>query len=318
MADQNPSFVNQMASSATQSGKAGKTSYLLARVTHVVRGPYIEGTYIQDTYYKNPTDIGKITYQLINTTQNSSKQSAGNPLAKQIYSSLKQYPLEGEFVLLLQGPSTAMNTSRDSAQYFYLPPFNLWNASHQNALPDLEEYGKFVNSTITKTYNQSLIAKQPSNLSATSSFVYPLSPGFLEKSNIKSLEQFTGDVTLEGRWGNSIRLGSTTFEPSVNYWSSTGSVGNPITIIRNGQGKQKDEIAWIPTVENINRDPSSVYLTEGQKIVIDDINNNFSLASLGVNLERTTTVSIPIQQQLTSTDTISPAEQDRRISDSNK
>jgi hypothetical protein len=96
-----------------------------------------------------------------------------------------------------------------------------------------------------------------------------------------------------------------------------GTPGDPITIIRNGQGRQSDDIAWIPTVENINRDPSSIYLTAGQQIIIDDITTNFSLASLGVAIESTNTNSIPIQQQLTSFDTISPAEQDRRISSNN-
>ena len=118
--------------------------------------------------------------------------------------------------------------------------------------------------------------------------------------------------------GNSIRFGSTSPNKVQNYWSSTGAIGNPITIIRNGQGKQENDIAWIPTIENINRDPSSIYLTQGQKIVVDDIDNNFSLASLGVNLQSTVTTSIPIQQQLTSIDTISPAAQDKKISETNK
>ena len=314
----NPSFVDQMADAATQATDPGSSIYLLARVTHIVRGPYLQNTNIKDTYYHNPTDLGTITYELINTAQNSSAQSAGNPPAKPVYSSLKQYPLEGEFVLLLQGPSIAMNESRDSADYFYLPPFNLWNSSQQNALPDLGDYSNYVNAAV-RSYQQSVIAGQPNNLSTTGSSEYPLGPDFVEKGNIKTLEQFVGDVTVEGRWGNSIRFGSTSVKKTANYWSTDNQYpGNPITILRNGQGRQDNDIAWFPTIENINRDPSSIYLTNGQKIVIDDIDNNFSLASLGVTLERTNTVSIPIQQQLTSIDTISPAAQDQKISNSNK
>jgi len=140
----------------------------------------------------------------------------------------------------------------------------------------------------------------------------PLGPNFVEKSDIKALRQFTGDVTIEGRWGNSIRFGSTNPIPAdQNPWSKNSTPGNPITIIRNGQGKPDNNITTLPTVENINKDPSSIYLTQGQQIVIDDINNNFSLASLDVVLSRTYTVSIPIQQQLTSTDNISAQEQDQ-------
>lgn len=147
----------------------------------------------------------------------------------------------------------------------------------------------------------------------------PLGPNFFEKADMRNLRQFTGDLTVEGRWGNSIRLGSSNPVPAdQNPWSRTyikdnvtyPRPGNPITIIRNGQGKPADVAPWIPTVENINTDPTSVYLTQGQVIVIDDINNNFSLASLDTALTRTYTVAVPIQQQLTSTSNIAANEQD--------
>jgi hypothetical protein len=310
----NPTLVGQITSNGQQSNGSGTPLYLLARVTHVVNGPLFQGTQFPDPNYSDPSDIGSILYQLVNTTQNRTLQAAGNPVAKPINSSIKQYPVEGEFVLLMQGPSVEMNESRDSRQYFYSLPFNLWNASHHNAFPDMGDYGSYVNTT-QRNYKQSSLTQQANNLSTTSSVNYPLGPNFPEKESIKSLRIFAGDVTLEGRWGNSIRFGSTSaIDKQANPWSSQGTVGNPILILRNGQGKQADNIAWFPTVENINRDPSSFYLTNGQKIVIDDINNSFSLASLGIKLQETVTTSIPIQQQLTSTDNISPAAQDRRIS----
>jgi len=316
----NPTFTSYIQSTLTPTGGGGTPLYLLARVTHVVQGPFIPNTTIPDDYYKNPTDIGIITYELLNSTQNGALQSVGNPPAKPFFSALKQYPVEGEFVLVFQGPSVEMNVSRDSGEFYYLLPFNLWNASHHNAFPNMQEYSNFVNSS-TRNYENTFVANQPNNVTGTepTSSNYPLGPNFPEKDYIRSLEQFVGDTTIEGRWGNSIRFGSTTVDKTKNYWSSEGETGSPITIIRNGQGRQENNLPWFPTVENINRDPSSIYLTNGQKIVISDINNSFSLASLGVTLERALSISIPIQQQLTSIDTISPLEQDQRIgkSDSN-
>ena len=310
----NPTFVGQVTSNGNQPNNNSNPLYLLARVTHVINGPFFQGTQFPDPNYKDPSDIGSILYQLVNTTQNRTLQAAGNPPAKPINSSIKQYPAEGEFVFIMQGPSVDLNVSRDSRDYFYTLPFNLWNASHHNAFPDMADYGNFANTT-KRTYQQTLVAQQPNNLSTTSSVNYPLGPNFPEKANIKALRPFAGDLTLEGRWGNSIRFGSTSaIDKQANYWSAEPSTpGSPITIIRNGQGKQSDDLAWFPTVENINVDPSSIYLTEGQVIVIDDIDRHFSLASLGVNIQDTITVSIPIQQQLTSTDTISPLEQDKRL-----
>lgn len=309
----NPTFVNQIASSATQVPMGNQTPYMLARVVHVVTGPYLQGTNIPDIYYQNTSDLGKITYQLMDNMQSSTLDSDGNPPARPVYSSLKQYPIEGEFILLVQGPSVALNDNRDNRDFYYLPPFNLWSAANHNALPDLGDYSQWANTDV-RDYETSLATNQPVDLSSTASIDYPLNPNFPEKSNIKTLRQFTGDVSIEGRWGNSIRFGSTSqIDKGENYWSATGSAGSPITIIRNGQGVQLNNEGWIPTVENINRDPSSIYLTNGQQIVIDDIQNSFSLISFQVNLETTQTVSIPLQQQLTSIESLSAAEQDRRI-----
>ena len=316
----NPSYTQYLNSQVDNPRKGTESGQFIARVTHVVQGPNLMGTNIPDLYYKNPTDLGTITFQLLTSDQSSTLDSSGNATAKPINSAFKHYPLEGEFVYILPGPGLGMNESRGQRDYFYMTPFNLWSASHHNAFPDLGDYGDYV-VDIQRSYQDSSNTDQAVNTSATGSLTMPLGPNFPEKNYIKSLRQFTGDVTVEGRWGNSIRFGSTTaVDSKQNYWSSTGTPGTPITIIRNGQGREADNIAWFPTVENINRDPSSIYLTAGQKVVIDDINKSFSLASLGATFTgtATTTAAIPIQQQLTSIDTISPAAQDQRISNSNK
>jgi len=295
-----------------------KIPYIIGRVVNVVQGPNIEGTRLNDPDYQNPSDLGKIRYELIQGNQGSSLSSRGNPLAKPFYSSFKQLPVVGEIVLIFPGPSTRLNINRDEQDYYYLPAFNLWSASHHNSFPNLNDYATYTNKVNT-SYQQASNLNQTTNLSTSASVNFPLGNGFPEKSDIKPLRLFTGDVTLEGRWGNSIRFGSTTQDKTLNNWSATGSLGSPILIIRNGQGPQAAKVGYVPTVENINRDPSSIYLTNGQQIVVDDISNNFSLASLGVvNLGSSVTVSIPIQQQLTSIDTISPAAQDQRISNSNQ
>lgn len=307
----NPTFAQQVSSYVqNQTGEAG-FSYLIARVTHVVQGPTLIGTDIPDTYYKNPTSLGTITYQLLKGTQDRTLESGGNVTAKPMFSAIKQYPLEGEFVLIFPGPGELLNDIKQAPGYYYTPAYNLWNDSHHNAFPDLGDYSEYIND-IRRSYLDSFETNQATNSSATGSTTMPLGPNFAEKSNIRSLRQFTGDVTIEGRWGNSIRFGSTSAIPrDANSWSRRGSApGNPITIIRNGQGEQGNNVPWVPTVENINRDPSSIYLTQGQEIVIDDINNNFSLASLDVVLGRSYTVAVPIQQQLTITDSTSAAYQD--------
>jgi hypothetical protein len=72
----------------------------------------------------------------------------------------------------------------------------------------------------------------------------------------------------EGRFGNSLRFGSTAKSLSLyaNNWSSVGNNGDPITILRNGQFSDPKVDGWIPTTENIRNDLSSIYLTSTQKL----------------------------------------------------
>ena len=65
----NPTFVGQITSNGQQPNASGTPLYLLARVTHVVNGPFFQGTQFPDPNYNNPSDIGSILYTLVNTTQ---------------------------------------------------------------------------------------------------------------------------------------------------------------------------------------------------------------------------------------------------------
>ena len=92
---------------------------------------------------------------------------------------------------------------------------------------------------------------------------------FKEQVNVRPLRPYEGDYTLEGRFGNSLRFGSTIDNESTNHpnpWSNEGEIGNPITILRNGQYHDmlKDSIDNI--IEDINLDDSSIYLCSSQQI----------------------------------------------------
>jgi hypothetical protein len=92
---------------------------------------------------------------------------------------------------------------------------------------------------------------------------------FEEKLDIKSIQPFEGDVIHEGRWGQSLRFGSSTPESKiVNPWSYSGTNGDPIIIFKNGQHDDGRD-PWIPQIEDINKDISSIYFTSTQTIPIE-------------------------------------------------
>ena len=72
---------------------------------------------------------------------------------------------------------------------------------------------------------------------------------------IPNMKLFEGDTLVNGRFGNTIRLGSTNAD---NDWSINGNNGSPITVLANGGGN----------LENLDDDPSSIYLTSDQSLPI--------------------------------------------------
>lgn len=301
---------------ADKSGKFGQY-FLVARVKSIVLGPYIRSLQvtegpdglpnvkellIPDTDFTSWKDVGKIRYEIMYSNLSQSKLKAVSEPAFPIFSFIKQYPLAGEIVLILSGPSTGLNDDFNSKSMFYFPPYALWNAANHNAFPNLEEYAKYVSKYSSKPgFNGKTQSK---NLRL------PLGNTFIERDDIRTLRPFEGDIILESRFGQSIRFGSTVKGMrSLNHWSDVGNSGDPITIIRNGQGIPFDADSFSTTVEDINSDKSSIYLTAGQEVVLEDI-SNFPFASYGRGIDPQNQNILEIELMPTTNDAVSAATQD--------
>jgi hypothetical protein len=193
------------------------------------------------------------------------------PTAKPYDPSIRNFPLINEIVYIAQLPDTDIGRFTSSKKSYYMSVVGLWNHPHHNAFP---QNSNILPPSQQKDYIQTE-AGSVRRVTDQSTEIF-LGRTFVERGNIHPLLPFEGDRILEGRWGNSIRLGSTV-KNTPNTWSSTGENGDPITIIRNGQGNQTDE-GWIPTIEDINNDDTSIYFTSTQKIPLEasSINDYFS------------------------------------------
>lgn len=289
--------------------KVDGSSLIIARVKQII----LDRIDVNDPQYKDFAELGEwgaigcITFSILYTNKSSKNTKYSNLIAKPLFSNLKQYPLVSEIVQIVSGPSYKLNDSKSRQDFYYLPPYNTWNSIHHNAFPDSQEYSDFVIDNKV-SYNNVGEGNTQGNSSGYEDF--PLGKTFKEKDNIKDLLPFEGDVIIEGRWGQSIRFGSTVTEKSnVNSWSKNGTDGDPIIIIRNNQGTQSVQEGYIPTVENINIDGSSIYLTYNQVINIQDI-SKYPLDSFGVKLQFTPDEVIPLQTNPSIYSTTSPFNQD--------
>ncbi len=250
------------------------SNMISARVTDIILDD-------QHPEFENNGQWGGVGTIFFEAVEGSPSLSSDIPsIATPLIPYLKNYPLVNELVLLFFVPNNSVNLNSNTKQYFYINPISIWNHPHLNAYPNLQSSGQ-VQPSQQKSYQaiEQGQTRKSSNEEIEYSYNSPLVGGtFIERSNIHPLLSFAGDIITEGRWGNSIRLGSTAKTDSILYgnnWSDTGEDGNPITIIRNGQPDDSSEEGYLPIVENINKDLSSIYLTSNQTIPLNtEITNN--------------------------------------------
>jgi len=191
------------------------------------------------------------------------------PTAKPLFPQYKALPLINEIVVLIEGPSLDSVTSTSAKNEYYISVVNLWNSQQQNVLPD-QIYNQYLSNNQTKT-TQEVAAGSP-QIENSTDLTVNIGDTFVTKKYIYPLRPYEGDVIQEGRWGNSIRLGSTV-TGSSNLWSNIGNNGDPITLIRNGQYNTIQEPGEY-ILEDINLDDSSIYLTSNQQIPLEIASSN--------------------------------------------
>jgi len=157
------------------------------------------------------------------------------------YSSNLLIPLIGEVINIISSPSAASTLSNNAEQNYYTEIINVFGNIQHNSISEND-----------------------------------LGNTFIEKSNIRNLLPFEGDLLIQGRKGNGIRFGCTTKSlSSLNEWSKIGEDGNPITILTNGYSTDENNLK--PHSEKINEDKSSIYLTSNQSIpLIPDRNDELN------------------------------------------
>ena len=296
-------------------GNSKGKEILIGRVTKVILSEFTKQGKIDPdfTALGGWASIGYIKYNLIQTTTSAPTETKTNNFAIPLFGNIKQYPVIGEIVLLVAGPSSMMNDTAASQQMYYLTPFNIWNNQHHNAFPDLGVYANYV-AKVTTDQEKTAGAKTTQGYSSNS---IPLGNYFVEKADIKPLIPFEGDFILEGRHGQSVRFGSTvTEQKNFNTWSKgeVSKTGDPITIITNKRtSKAFAPEAWIPGVEDINKDGSSIWMTSGQTVQIDVGNYPLDTFRLGVRAKYTADTTLPLSDLSPGLQQIAAAEYDKRV-----
>ena len=218
------------------------------------------------------SSIGCVFFDRINQP-NPNPEFTSDNFAKPLFPNQSIVPLENEIVYVMAMPNSNIQSDVNDVSYYYFQPINIWNSVHHNAIPDPIN-GESTPESQQQDYEQTEGGAVRRVTDGGTEI--DLGDTFVEKLSIRNLQPFEGDNIIEGRWGNTIRLGSTVNDSKVtNSWSNSGENGDPITIIKNGQ-HEEDTDPWIPQVEDINTDKSSVYLTSTQAIPIEVASKSYN------------------------------------------
>lgn len=259
----NPTAYNNIIANI-ESEKLGKIQAV--RIKSII----LDSTHPRYEELGGPNSIGTVLYDDNVEIPNINNNLSSFPFARPLYSNIKNYPLINELVYVINLPSTDIGVNTALKTTYYINIIALWNHPHHNAYPDTPNA---LPNSQNKDYNQTTVGSVR-RVTDQSTEIF-LGNTFKERSNIHPLSPFEGDIIYEGRWGNSIRLGSTV-KDRPNNWSVTGSNGDPILILRNGQPSNVTDEGWTPIVEDINKDLSSIYLTSTQQVPLNAASINYN------------------------------------------
>lgn len=301
---------DQLRSTPSSAGSKGDRLYV-AEVVDVIMSK-------QHARYRSDNDIGKVflreLFQDYNIPEEELKREA-YPLDISNF----RIPLPGEFVVVFRGlPGDFEQDVNIAGSDYYLSVISNLHLLNYNGVP----FGATLPDRVSKALGTQGLA-----------FMDQLKERHKRRFNtfnerqIKHLRPYDGDIIMQGRFGNSIRLGSTVatagstnpygsiqdaatgLNSDINNstWSSEGASGDPIIIMRTAK---IDNIKYdinepndIFTIENINQDGSSMYLCENQKVEVElqiaNVGFKTWLKDLGIKpIENITTVNDSVKQKI--------------------
>jgi len=226
---------------------------VLFHVAEVIESNSNTYKYIGDGPNKTSDKLFTITVQIVNRVTKEYESYACKPFNMNI----KQIPLIGEHVLIFKAYNQETTLTKTGIEWYYFSPYSIQSSINSNLLPGISY------NTISEAEAQKI------------------KPGVnFEAKSISPLQPYEGDLMIEGRWGNTLRFGSTTKNESglinASWHGAASTVGDPIIILSNGQINKPNKQF---VVENIQTDNASIYLTSTQKIKQFKLQNKLKIGT---------------------------------------
>lgn len=228
-----------------------------------------------------PAEVVSVDYETTNPSRlytiqckflNSDSSASPNDIiqARALNANIKQIPIKGEIVLVCKAPTAYHSGAGYGREYYYTTPISIQASVHHNGLPGANTVVLDDRDNTQKASDARLGIT--SKLTDKTNIKLTIDPTFPERTDVFPIQPYSGDIIFEGRWGQSIRLGSTVdtrrrYQQSPTWGIGTGATGNPITIISNGTNPKQNEKTFNQFhIESPDQDDASIWLTSGQSV----------------------------------------------------
>ena len=226
-------YIKEQYSSPVQGGNTPGSSTTIGRVVDVI----YDDSHDDYKLRGSSQGINGIYFREIGSAKSESDDKH-KLFAYQGNMSVKQVPLKGELVIIQSFPGEDRDEGYNSQKRYWTSIVPVWNHPNHSSSPD---------SLATDELD--------------------LGDNFEERGDVNPSRIFPGDTLIEGRFNQSLRFGGSNFE--TNDFSDDSNNGKAYTILSNGT-KPSDGLEL--TLEDINEDASSIYLTEDHLIPLDAAN----------------------------------------------
>ena len=231
---------------------------------------------VEDFPESNFLYIGMCKVRLLNSEQGVPEETLD--WAFPLDGNIKTYPLIGEYVIVARYLETR----------FYSQNVNFLSQINTNSVPGLSSTATIPGNSQSDYSDVDSGETAPTEISDNE---FTLGEFFKRKRYIRQLKPYEGDLTIQGRFGNTIRLGSDISDDSdlqrTGVGDEDGLVDSPNIKMRTGQLTDLDkdttsedvkafeddknsEGKFQPyVIEDINADGSSFYMTTNEKVPLN-------------------------------------------------
>ena len=226
-------------SSTDSTNNIGQETFLQARVKDII----LDTSHEEAEKYGGENAIGVIKYEVVGRNYNYD-DTEQLPAAFPLNNTVRVFPLLNEIVLIQSAPAKEVkeeSSKRIAEKQYYTQIVGLWNAPNHNASPSKDD------DTLD------------------------LGENVEELKDINPMQPFPGDILVEGRQGQSIRMSG--YKSDKGILTDDSNNGLPLTIFSNGQEDVGDGLQHI--IENVNEDYSSIYMTSDHRVPLEQVRDKY-------------------------------------------